>query len=132
MEHLYQGIPERPCLLCDRGFGAPPLTSQGHGCLKESEAARAFPIPEEGSSHSKPLGTFTRFFSCSFVLFLTYSFVAYVQAIQEVFVAKEWVNDARNEARVEDNRALGAAEQKNKELACKLVAKERARLLRWV
>ena len=55
-----------------------------------------------------------------------------MQAIQEVFVAKEWVNDARNEARVEDNRALGAAEQKNKELACKLVAKERARLLRWV
>ena len=57
-----------------------------------------------------------------------------MQAIQEVFVAKEWVNNARNEARVKANlcaeakRALGACEQKNKELANKLVAKEKARL----
>ena len=57
-----------------------------------------------------------------------------MQAIQEVFVAEEWVNDARNESKVEANlrveakRALGASEQKNKELANKLVAEERARL----
>ena len=49
-------------------------------------------------------------------------------------MAKEWVNDSRNEARVEANfhakanKALGAAEQKNKELASKLVAEERALL----
>ena len=49
-----------------------------------------------------------------------------MQAIQEVFVAEEWVNDAQNESRVEAKRALGASEQKNRELANKLVAKERA------
>ena len=51
-----------------------------------------------------------------------------MQAIQEVSMAEEWVNDARNEAKVEAYRALGATEQKNKELDNKLVAKERARL----
>ena len=49
-------------------------------------------------------------------------------------MAEEWVNDTRNEARVEANlrvdanKALGAAEQKNKELAGKLFAKEKAYL----
>ena len=52
------------------------------------------------------------------VFLLTYlmeCFVAFVQAVQEVFVAEEWVKDAWNEARVEANlraeanRALGAA-----------------------
>ena len=57
-----------------------------------------------------------------------------MQAIQEVFRAKEWVNDTRNEARVEANlhaeanRALGASKQKNKELANKLTAVDRAHL----
>ena len=57
-----------------------------------------------------------------------------MQAIQEVFVAEKWVNDARNESKVEANlrveakRALGASEQKNKELANKLVAEKKARL----
>ena len=42
------------------------------------------------------------------------SFVIFVQAIQEVFVAEEWVKDARNEAsveanlRAEANKSLGA------------------------
>ena len=67
--------------------------------LKENKAARAFPIPEEGPGHGKPLGTLFFFFP----MFLTYSFVFYMQAIQEVFRAKEWVNDTRNEARVEAN-----------------------------
>ena len=57
-----------------------------------------------------------------------------MQAIQEVSVAEEWVNDAQNEARVEANlcieanRALGASNQKNKELVDKLTFVERARL----
>ena len=57
-----------------------------------------------------------------------------MQAIQEVSMAEEWVNDVGNEARVEANlrakanRARGTSEQKNKELASKLVAEERARL----
>ena len=65
-------------------------------------------------------------------MFLTYSFIVYVQAIQEVFVAKEWVKVARNEARVEANlraeanRALGAVKQKNKELQANLITEERA------
>ena len=57
-----------------------------------------------------------------------------MQAIQEVFVAEEWVTDAQNEAKVKANlrakanKALGTAEQKNKELANKLVAEKKARL----
>ena len=49
-------------------------------------------------------------------------------------MAKKWVNDARNEARVEAklcaeaNKALGASNQKNKELASKLMEEERVRL----
>ena len=49
-------------------------------------------------------------------------------------MAEEWVNNIGNKARVEDNlhakanRARGTSEQKNKELASKLVAEERARL----
>ena len=57
-----------------------------------------------------------------------------MQAIQEVFVAEEWVKDARNDAKVkanlhaEANKALGASEQKNKELTTKLIAEERVRM----
>ena len=49
-------------------------------------------------------------------------------------MAKEWVNDARNEAkaeasyRAEADKALGAAEHKNKELVTKLAAKKSSRL----
>ena len=59
-----------------------------------------------------------------------YSFVAYMQAIQEVTMTEEWVKDARNETKVEanlcveTNRALGAAKQKNKELSTKLIAEK--------
>lgn len=48
-------------------------------------------------------------------------------------MAEEWVNDARNQAKVEANifpetsKALGAAKQKNQELTTKLTAEERAR-----
>ena len=55
-----------------------------------------------------------------------------MQAIQEVFVAKEWVKDARNEVKVEANlrtetdKALGATKQKNQELTTKLAVEERA------
>ena len=48
-------------------------------------------------------------------------------------MAEEWVKDARNEARlaynlrVKTSKALGIAEQKNKELTTKLVTKDRGR-----
>ena len=52
-----------------------------------------------------------------FFFFLkTFSLIVYMQAIQEVFVAEEWVKDARNKVRVEANlrtkanKALGASE----------------------
>ena len=54
-----------------------------------------------------------------------------MQAIQEVFMAKEWVKDPRNDARVkanlcvEANRALGTTEQKNQQLNAKLTLEER-------
>ena len=56
-----------------------------------------------------------------------------MQAIQEVFTAEEWVKDAQNEARVETNlrantnKAMGAVEQKNRELMAKLTTEERKR-----
>ena len=47
-------------------------------------------------------------------IYFTYSSVVYVQVIQEVFVAEEWVKDARNEVEAnlyaETNKALGIAE----------------------
>ena len=79
-------------------------------------ATKTFPVPKEGSSPSKLLGTLYQEWFPFFNLFLAYSFVVYVQAVQEVFVAEEWVKDARNETKVEANlrakanRALGAAE----------------------
>ena len=48
-------------------------------------------------------------------------------------MAEEWVKDARNKARLAYNlraktsKALGAVEQKNKELTTKLVTKDRGR-----
>ena len=45
-----------------------------------------------------------------------FSLIVYMQAIQEIFVAEEWVKDARNKVRVEANlrtkanKALGASE----------------------
>ena len=59
-------IPKRSCPSCGRDFRAPSLASQGHRCLEESKAARAFPVTEEGSSPSKPLGTI---YSFPFLLF---------------------------------------------------------------
>ena len=59
--------------------------------------------------------SFIFFYFLFFFIFFTYSSVVYVQAIYKVFIAKEWVKDAKNEARVEanfcakTNRALGAA-----------------------
>ena len=56
-----------------------------------------------------------------------------MQVSQEIFVAEEWVKDARSEARaeanlcVETNKALGAVKHENKELAFKLTVEERAR-----
>jgi len=54
-----------------------------------------------------------------------------VQAIQEVYIAEEWVKDARNEAgakanlRAKTNKALGAMKHENQELTSKLTTKER-------
>ena len=57
--------------------------------LPKDMDARVFPIPEEGPGLSKPLGSLHLFSFLLFYLFLTYSFVVYVQAIQEDFVAEE-------------------------------------------
>ena len=69
------------------------------------------------------------FFSYS----IMYSSIIFVHAIQEVFMAEEWVKDAYNEARVEanlraeTNKTLGAAKQKNQELIAKLTVKDKER-----
>ena len=54
-----------------------------------------------------------------------------MQITQEVYVAEEWVNKARNDARNEVNlrlnakKALGAVKEENKDLATKLTTSER-------
>ena len=54
------------------------------------------------------------------------SFVVFAQAIQEVFIAEEWVKDTQNEARLADNlrmetsKSIAITKSKNKELALKL------------
>lgn len=56
-----------------------------------------------------------------------------MQAVQEVFVTEEWVNDAWNEAKAEAHlrpmadKTLSAAEQKNQELAARLMEEEKKR-----
>ena len=73
------------------------------------------------------------FFFFFFFSFTRDSFVIFVQISWEVFIAKEWVKDARNEARVEAdlraeaNKSLGAMKQEYQELATQLTAEERAR-----
>ena len=57
-----------------------------------------------------------------------------MQVTQQIFVAKEWVQDARNEAkveahsRVEVEKSLGALKKEQTKLANKLTTLERARL----
>ena len=59
------------------------------------------------------------FHSLFFFFFTWDSFVIFIQVIQEVFVAKEWVKDTRNEVkakvnlRAEANKSLGAMKQEN-------------------
>ena len=54
-----------------------------------------------------------------------------MQITHEVYVAEEWVNRARNDARNEADlrldaeKALGAVKEENKDLATKLTASER-------
>ena len=56
-----------------------------------------------------------------------------MQVVQEVFMAEEWIRDARNEARAEASsrteveKSLGALKQKKQELATKLTVEEKAR-----
>ena len=57
-----------------------------------------------------------------------------MQVTEQVFVAKEWVRDAHNEARAEAHslarveKSLGALKQEQMELANKLTTSERAHL----
>ena len=56
-----------------------------------------------------------------------------MQITQEVFMAEEWVKDARNDVknevhlRIDTEKALGATNEENEELLSKLIAKERER-----
>ena len=68
--------------------------------------------------------------SFSFVLSLLFysndSFVVFVQVAQQIFVAKEWVRDARNEANAADlaradvEKSLRALKQEQAEFSKKL------------
>jgi len=59
--------------------------------------------------------------------------IVLIQITQKVYVAKKWVNRARNNVRNEANlrldakKALRAAKEENKDLATKLTALERDR-----
>ena len=56
-----------------------------------------------------------------------------MQVTQEIYVAKEWVNKARNDVknevhlRLETEKALRAAREENKSLLSKLAVEERER-----
>ena len=73
------------------------------------------------------------FFFFIFIFFTWDSFVIFMQVVQEVFMAEEWIRDARNEARAEASsrteveKSLGALKQKKQELATKLTVEEKAR-----
>ena len=96
--------------------------------LHQGVLERARPLSSQG------LGVAPHLLSLIYLfIFITYSSIVYVRAIHEIFVAEEWVKDAKNEARVEvnlhikTNKALGAAKQINQELTTKLTAEERVR-----
>lgn len=71
-----------------------------------------------------------------FLFLITYSPVVFVQTIQEVFTAEEWMKDAQNEAKVEanlraeTNKALGIVEQKIQELTTKVTTERKGGALR--
>ena len=112
----------------------PLLLSNDMEALRKIRQPELFLSLQKDLAMVSPLIHFICFLSCFFVLFLTFSFVFYVQAIQEVSVVEEWFNDAWNEARfkaklhAEANRDLGAYEHKNKELTNKLTTVDRAHL----
>ena len=59
--------------------------------------------------------------------------IVFIQITHEVYVAKEWVNKARNDVkneihfRLKTEKALGAVKEENKDLFSKLVVEERER-----
>ena len=59
--------------------------------------------------------------------------IVFIQIIQKVYVAKEWLNKVRNDAkskvylRLETEKALGAVKEENKDLLSKLTTEERER-----
>lgn len=104
MELQHQGVPVRECPLSCRSPRAAPLTTEGYVYTEECEAARPLFVPKEGSGLGKFLDmSYWHHARLPFSYSITCSSIFSVQAIQEVFVAKEWVKDARNEARVEAN-----------------------------
>ena len=121
MELHYQGVLERKRLLpFQRSRAAPPAT-EGHGYFKEREATRSFPIPKEGLGLGKFLDMpYELYARLSFSYLTKLSFVLFVQAIQKVFMAEEWVKDTRNKARFADNlraetsKALGTVEERRR------------------
>ena len=60
-------------------------------------------------------------------------YIIFVQITQEVFVAEEWVKEARNDVKnevylyLETKKALEAAKEENKELLSKLITEEKDR-----
>ena len=79
----------------------------------------------------------TKFYFCSFPTFFFFfylddSFVIFVQVAQQIFVAEEWVRNARKEANVVDlaradvEKSLGALKQEQVELFEKLKEADQA------
>lgn len=108
--------------------------AQGHRRFEEPKAAGSLHVTEEGSSPSKFLDALYQLHARLSLTCLTGCFLTiFVQAIQEVFTAKKWVKDTRNEARAMDNlhaevsKSLVATKSKKKELALKLSTADRDR-----
>ena len=84
--------------------------------------------------HSLPFFLFLFFLILFNFIFFTWGcFIIFVQITQEIFVAEEWIKEAWNEAenevhlRVKAEKSLGVAKQECKELASKLIVKEKER-----
>ena len=110
LECLNQGVPKRASRLHCWSPGATTSTPQRHEGLQALQAKWPPPIFEEGPCHGKQsiisLKLNVKLYFHSFLIYLFIFYlcdfsVVFGQITQQVFVAEEWVHDARNEANAE-------------------------------
>ena len=115
LECLNQGVPKGASRLHYWSLGATTSTPQRHEGLQVLQAKWPPPVSEEGPCHGKQsiisLKLNVKLYFHSFLIYLFIFYlcdfsVVFGQITQQVFVAEEWVHDARNEAKLRPSPML--------------------------